>query len=78
MSDENRTTEQAGTLPKEDEMSNFEMATESVKNIGDRATWELKAIIKALTFMEIFNTDDDNIRLKSARLILKSRKRSNI
>ncbi len=51
------------------------MTIQEAKQIMDnKAIWELEEIVKALTFVEMFNTDDDNIRLKSARLILKSRK----
>ena len=39
-----------------------------------KATWELKKIIKALTMMELLNTDEENKRLNEAKLELKGRK----
>ena len=39
-----------------------------------KATWELKNIIKALTIMEVLNTNEENKRLNEAKLELKRRK----
>lgn len=41
--------------------------------IGDRATWELKAMIKALSFCELLNTDKDSKRLQACKIILSER-----
>ena len=37
-------------------------------------TWELKNMIKALSMMELLNTDEENKRLKKAKQELKNRK----
>ena len=42
--------------------------------IGDRATWELRNMIKALRFFPILNTADENERLTACEIMLKSRK----
>ena len=39
-----------------------------------KATWELKKIIKALTMMELLNTDEENKRLEQAKQELKNRR----
>lgn len=38
------------------------------------ATWELKAIIKALNMLPLLNTPEENARLKEAKRVLKERK----
>jgi len=40
----------------------------------NRATWELKNMIKALSIMEILNTSEENERLRQAKEELKRRK----
>ena len=40
----------------------------------NRATWELKNMIKALSIMEILNTSEENERLRQAKEELKKRK----
>ena len=40
----------------------------------NRATWELKNMIKALSIMEILNTSKENERLRQAKEELKRRK----
>lgn len=41
--------------------------------VGNRARWELRAIVRALSRLEILNTPEENQRLKAARLILKAK-----
>ena len=41
----------------------------------NRATWELKNMIKALSIMEILNTSEENERLRQAKEELKRRKK---
>ena len=40
----------------------------------DKATWELKNIIKALSMMSVLNTDEENKRLEQAKQELKNRR----
>lgn len=40
----------------------------------NKATWELKNMIKALSIMEILNTSEENERLRQAKEELKRRK----
>lgn len=42
--------------------------------LSRRATWELKAIIKALSLHYWLNTPEENARLKEAKRVLKERK----
>lgn len=39
----------------------------------NKATWELKAIVKALSTLELLNTSEENKRLKYAKNELKTR-----
>lgn len=39
--------------------------------LGDRAEWELKAMIRALSIMPFFNTDEDNQRLEACKILIK-------
>jgi len=51
------------------------MNLEEAKEIlGDRATWELRNMKKALTMLPILNTDEDNLRLEAVKVMLKHRK----
>ena len=51
------------------------MNLEEAKEIlGDRATWELKNMKRALSSMPILNTDEDNQRLEAVKVMLKHRK----
>ena len=48
------------------------MTYQQAKNIlGSRDTWELNAMIRALTFCELLNTEEDNLRLEAAKVMLK-------
>ena len=39
----------------------------------NKATWELKNIVKALSIMSVLNTDEENKRLEEAKQELKRR-----
>jgi hypothetical protein len=53
----------------------FEMDIKEAKEIlGDRATWELKNMKRALMMLPILNTDEDNQRLEAVKVMLKYRK----
>tara|TARA_R110000851_G_scaffold254762_1_gene407323 strand:+ start:129 stop:290 length:162 start_codon:yes stop_codon:yes gene_type:complete len=47
-----------------------------IKILENKATWELKVMIKALELpiSSFLNDDDDNLRLKNAKKVLKDRK----
>ena len=46
------------------------MNTKTAKNIvGNRATWELKAMIKALTMFQVLNTDEENLQLEACKVL---------
>jgi len=42
-------------------------------NMENKATWELKNIVKALSMMSVLNTDEENKRLEEAKQELKRR-----
>ncbi len=42
--------------------------------LGDRATWELRNMKKALTMLPFFNTEEENRRLEAIEVVLKHRK----
>lgn len=42
--------------------------------LGDRAKWELTNMIKALSMFPFLNSDEDNQRLKAARIMRRSKK----
>jgi len=44
---------------------------EALKLVGNRAEWELKAMKKALSMIQFFNTDEENKRLKAVKILLK-------
>ena len=46
-------------------------------NIKNKATWELKQIVKALGTYELLNTEEENKRLDEARKELRFRKNPN-
>ena len=46
-------------------------------NLRTKATWELRAIIKALSVIPFLNTDEDNERLEQAQIILYERRLKN-
>jgi len=51
------------------------MTLQEAKNIlGDRATWELKNMRKALSILQLLNTPEDNKRLEAVKTLLKDRK----
>jgi|TARA_R110000823_G_scaffold40847_1_gene107947 hypothetical protein len=39
----------------------------------NKATWELKKIVKALSMLELLNTQEENKRLQEAKQELKNR-----
>lgn len=41
---------------------------------GDRATWELQHMIKALSMLSVLNTAEENERLTACKIVLKARK----
>ena len=50
------------------------MNIEAAKNLlGDRASWELSAMRKALSMIPILNTDEDNLRLEAVKVMQKAR-----
>jgi hypothetical protein len=42
-------------------------------NIKHKATWELRNMIKALSMLELLNTEEENERLEDAKQELKMR-----
>lgn len=49
------------------------MTIEQAKSIiGNRSAWELRNMIKALSLFRILNTNEENQRLRAAKLVLKS------
>ena len=51
------------------------MTLDEAKNIlGNRAKWELKNMKRALEFMGILNTNNENKRLEAVKTMLKSLK----
>ena len=48
-------------------------------NLRTKPTWELRAIVKALTLpvSSFLNTDEDNERLEQAQIVLYERRRKN-
>ena len=46
-------------------------------NLRTKPTWELRAIIKALSSIPFLNTDEDNKRLEQAQIVLYERRRKN-
>tara|TARA_R100000234_G_scaffold69731_1_gene42813 strand:+ start:777 stop:956 length:180 start_codon:yes stop_codon:yes gene_type:complete len=43
------------------------------KIMKNRATWELKNMVKALSMLELLNTEEENKRLQEAKQELKCR-----
>lgn len=51
------------------------MTLQEAKNIlGDRATWELKNMRKALSMLSALNTTEEDRRLEAVNTLLKNRK----
>ena len=46
-------------------------------NLRTKPTWELRAIVKALSIIPFLNTDEDNERLEQAQIVLYERRRKN-
>jgi hypothetical protein len=46
-------------------------------NLRNKPTWELRAIIKALSVIPFLNTDEDNERLEQAQIVLYERRLKN-
>jgi len=46
-------------------------------NLRTKPTWELRAIVKALSIIPFLNTDEDNERLKQAQIVLYERRLKN-
>jgi len=44
---------------------------EAKKILGDRASWELKNMERALKSMPILNTPEENLRLEAVKVALK-------
>ena len=42
--------------------------------VGNKATWELKAIKKALSMLSLLNTPEENLRLQAVTVLLSKRK----
>jgi hypothetical protein len=50
------------------------MTVERAKEIlGDRAEWELSNMKKALSMLQLLNTDEENERLEAIKVILKTK-----
>ena len=47
---------------------------EAKKIVGNQPTWALKNMVKALKMLPWLNTAEDELRLKAAKVVLKSRK----
>ncbi|MCK4260809.1 MAG: hypothetical protein KAX49_17665 [Halanaerobiales bacterium] len=48
---------------------------EALEILGDRATWELENMKKALEFMSMFNSDLEKEKLEAVKVLLKSRRK---
>ena len=46
-------------------------------NLRTKPTWELRAIIQALSVIPFLNTDEDNERLEQAQIVLYERRLKN-
>ena len=46
-------------------------------NLRTKPTWELRAIVKALSLITFLNTDEDNERLEQAQIVLYERRLKN-
>ena len=51
----------------------------TIETLRKKATWELKAMVKALSqpISSFLNTDEDNERLENCKLVLNERRRKN-
>ena len=61
---------------KNNPRKHIQMSLKEAEDIlGNRATWELRNMKKALTMMGgWFNTPEDNLRLQAVKVVLKDRK----
>lgn len=48
--------------------------SEAKEIVGNRATWELKNMKKALSSFPILNSEEENKRLEAVKIVLKERK----
>jgi hypothetical protein len=44
---------------------------EALEILGDRATWELRNMRKALSTLQILNTPEENLRLEAVKTLLR-------
>ena len=54
-------------------MSNKQSLEESYQIIGNQPLYAIKNMYKALSMLEMFNTNIENLRLKACEVILKSK-----
>jgi len=47
---------------------------EAKKIVGNQPTWALKNMVKALNMLPWLNTEEDELRLQAAKIVLKERK----
>ena len=48
---------------------------EAKKIVGNQPLWALKNMVRALKMCNLLNTDEDNLRLEAAQLILKNNRK---
>lgn len=51
------------------------MPTEVEQQVRKMATWELENMIKALEYVAVFNSDEENERLRAAKITLRERRK---
>lgn len=44
-----------------------------VERLKRRPLWELKAMVKALSFGRLFNTSEEELRLEAAKMVIKEK-----
>ena len=47
-----------------------------VERLKRRPLWELKAMVKALSFGRLFNTSEEELRLEAAKMVMKQKRKS--
>lgn len=47
---------------------------EAKQIVGNQPTWALKNMVKALNMLPRLNTEEDELRLQAAKIVLKERK----
>jgi hypothetical protein len=47
---------------------------EAKQIVGNQPTWALKNMVKALNMLPWLNTEEDELRLQAAKIVLKERK----